>query len=835
MSRIFNTEQKAARAKSLKESGAYNGFELVFVTLDSAVPATYAWLELECFNAMALNDIAADIGSAAKTPAQIFSISGGSRIKGDADNGLLQVIAVDYDPANSSTIRLQVAPVGDYSRYTLTVDTGSYDFDPLFAEIPFKFRPGCFNTNCAPLSDYQARAEEPPIDYLAKDFNSFKHVMINAMRERVPDWKPTSEADLDQVLIDLIAADADELSDFQDRVMNEAYLGRARKRVSLARYARLLDYHIHEGNQAGTWLALSVTSDVTLDRSFGAWTGEDWQDDGSAIFVSDHTADNTRTCFVDLNELALYTWGGVVTALEAGSTQADIALDPDGMATLTAANDLAALLQREDVTHLLIEQKLNPETGTVNGVDKTARQVLELLPSTAAAEVIEDPVAGRWFVRVYWQASDALTRRYCFVTDCPNLPPAEGVSAFHGNLIQVTHGRPHVTTFRAEDASLAATDADAFVYSDEAHFETSRRGVLCRIPHQWLAYRYSEPGGEDRTRTTLTVEVDGIADTWEERPDLIDSQADDFHFIVETDERRYSSIRFGNNENGRALDEDAVITCRYQTGRGIDGNVGADTLTGFDNSATGFPDVENVWNPLDVTIGREPEKRAEIVRRAPQAYRAHQLRAVTLEDYVNRAEELDDVSHAYARYAWTGSWRTVQLSIDPAGTDELSDSVREKVEAYLDAVRLIGEDLEVRAARYVSLDILLRVCAHPHYWPEDLADELAKEFSNTYTADGRPGFFHPDRWTFGQPLHASQVIGRALSVTGVERVLLLSMRRWYANSGPHTGSVSISPAELGTSEIDTLAVQPFEIVRVDSDPNHLEKGRIQFDIVGGRQ
>ena len=96
--------------------------------------------------------------------------------------------------------------------------------------------------------------DHPAIDYLARDFNSFKHNLINAMRERVPGWAPTSEADLDQVLIDLLATDADEMADFQDRVMNEAYLGRARKRVSLARHARLLDYHIHQGNQASTWL-----------------------------------------------------------------------------------------------------------------------------------------------------------------------------------------------------------------------------------------------------------------------------------------------------------------------------------------------------------------------------------------------------------------------------------------------------------------------------------------------------------------------------------------------------------------------------------------------------
>ena len=72
-------------------------------------------------------------------------------------------------------------------------------------------------------------------------------------------------------------------------------------------------------------------------------------------------------------------------------------------------------------------------------------------------------------------------------------------------------------------------------------------------------------------------------------------------------------------------------------------------------------------------------------------------------------------------------------------------------------------------------------------------------------------------------------------MTGVERVLLLSMRRWHAVAGPATDTVSLSPAELGTQEVSFIAVEPFEIITVASDPDHLERGRIQFDIRGGRR
>jgi hypothetical protein len=847
MSRIFDSEQLADRADDLT---THNGIERVFVSLDDlSTPPAFAWLEIEFYNAVGLADIVSDIAAALKQPDDIFAISGGSRILGDAPPGRGPVRVTEVNAVSGANkLQIKVAPVGDYSSYKLKIIDSSYAIDPLFASVSFKFRPGCFNTNCAPLSAHKAAYDEPAINYLAKDFHSFKHMLISAMRDRVPGWEPTSEADLDQVIIDLIAADADELSDYQDRVMNEAYLGRARKRVTLARYARRMDYHIHQGNQASTWLALQVSSDFTLDKNLGAWTGRHWKDDGAVIFASQHDADNVQQCFSALNELKLYTWGNAVTALETGATEADV-IAIGGSMTETQANNLRDILRREDIKYLLIEQKLNPDTATANGVDKSARQIVSLLTGDDAAVSVEDPVNGTWFVRVFWRASDRLSRRFCFVSQCAGLAANDEISKFHGNLIQVTQGRPHKTIFYPPGTPLGTDDASLFEKIAHRHFEQlsnrqllrsngvdeeEQLPVLLRIAERNLAYRDTRPGGEWRTRSSMKLEVAGFSNPWQEQADLIESLEDDTHYLVETDELGRSLVRFGNNINGRALPPDSNVTCCYQVGIGSEGNIGADALRGFDNSASAFPAIDKLWNPLDVDNGRSPELPEQIIRRVPQAYRARQLRAITLEDYVKRAEELAVVSHAHARYAWTGSWRTVRVSIDlKVGYSWQQE--QQQIKSHLDAVRLIGEDLEVRESRFAALDILLVLCAHPDYWPQDLAFELAAEFSEGYNSHGEPGFFHPDLWTFGQSVHASQIIGRALSVVGVERVLLLSMRRWHSLNGPSTTAVTITPNELPTNEVDSIEVEPCEIIRVASDPNHLERGRMQFDIQGGRR
>jgi predicted phage baseplate assembly protein len=301
--------------------------------------------------------------------------------------------------------------------------------------------------------------------------------------------------------------------------------------------------------------------------------------------------------------------------------------------------------------------------------------------------------------------------------------------------------------------------------------------------------------------------------------------------MVETDERRRSVLRFGSGSNGRLLPVGAIVHAQYQIGVGSAGNIGADqlvnvqALTGVLNGA-----VTAVINPFDVTDGSDPEPAERIRRNAPEAFRARQLRAVTLADYVKRAEEVNGVARAPARYAYTGSWRTVRVSIDPAGftalgdaqSDALWNELRPRIADHLEAVRLIGEDLELRPPRYVALEIHVVVCADPAYWREDLRFVLEQEFSAGWTADGRRGFFHPDEWNFGQALHRSAIEGRIHRIAGIKHVVRIEMKRF---SAPLPGVPGAEVLEIGFDEIVLLA----------NDPDHLERGLIRFAVEGGRE
>ena len=294
-------------------------------------------------------------------------------------------------------------------------------------------------------------------------------------------------------------------------------------------------------------------------------------------------------------------------------------------------------------------------------------------------------------------------------------------------------------------------------------------------------------------------------------------------FMLETDERRRSTLRFGNGINGQLLPFGAQVRTLYQIGGGHDGNVGADQLVNVGKLAGALEGVfTDAWNPFDVTDGRDAELPERVRRNAPEAYRARQLRAVTLADYVRRAEEVPRVSRAVARYAWTGSWRTVRVVIDPVGSTTLDEPLRADVAAHLEAVRLIGEDLELRPPHYIPVDLRIVVCAQPDQWCEDLRFVLEQEFSDGFTADGQPGFFHPDAWTFGQALHRSAIEGRVHRVAGVEHLVSITLKRFDA---PTPGVPGTEVLEMGFDEVVLCA----------NDPDHLERGLVRIDVQGGRQ
>jgi uncharacterized phage protein gp47/JayE len=96
------------------------------------------------------------------------------------------------------------------------------------------------------------------IDYLARDYASFRQALLDLIPSKLPEWSDRSEADFGVALIELFAYMADILSYYQDRVANEAFLGTAQERRSVIQHLRLIGYEMAPAAPASAALSVIV-------------------------------------------------------------------------------------------------------------------------------------------------------------------------------------------------------------------------------------------------------------------------------------------------------------------------------------------------------------------------------------------------------------------------------------------------------------------------------------------------------------------------------------------------------------------------------------------------
>jgi predicted phage baseplate assembly protein len=231
------------------------------------------------------------------------------------------------------------------------------------------------------------------------------------------------------------------------------------------------------------------------------------------------------------------------------------------------------------------------------------------------------------------------------------------------------------------------------------------------------------------------------------------------------------------------------------------------------------PGIFSVRNPIAAEGGVEPQPLAQARLYAPQAFR-RQERAVTAADYGAVAEGEPRVQRAVATRRWTGSWYTMFITIDRRASDTIDPVFEADLRGFIERYRLAGHDIEIDAPEFVALDIVLHVCTQRGYFAADVEGRLLEAFSADPLPSGRTGFFHPDRFTFGQPVYLSAVIAEAMRVPGVAYVTPTRFQRLGRNAA-------------GEIENGRIPMARLEIARLDNDPNAPENGRIQFDVDTG--
>ncbi|MBW3571849.1 MAG: putative baseplate assembly protein, partial [Gemmatimonadetes bacterium] len=280
------------------------------------------------------------------------AIRGGRRIRGIR---VTEVEVVrDPDPALDDRLVVSIDRPGDFSTYTLAMvqaderghptERRMRGFDARYATVDFTFKAACPSPlDCAPPPAPPPAPEGPgPAHYLAKDYASFRQLMLDRLSLTLPRWTERHVPDVGIALVELMAFAGDELSYYQDAVATEAYLETARRRTSVRRHLRLVDYALHEGCNARAFVHVEVDAvEQTVARGelffVTAWEG--MPADGRVLSTDDLAAvpgeayqvfEPVRAHGPTLrfhrahNRIELYTWGERGCCLPRGATSATL-------------------------------------------------------------------------------------------------------------------------------------------------------------------------------------------------------------------------------------------------------------------------------------------------------------------------------------------------------------------------------------------------------------------------------------------------------------------------------------------------------------------------------
>lgn len=794
-------------------------------------------------------------------------------------------LSVEFATALDNLLTVRINLPGDRSVYTLRLVQSARNLDPpdgfdsQLAQVDFVFQVDdsseldC-NANLTALPDKPPPI--PPIDYLGKDYASFRQLMLNRLTITMPQWRERNPADMGIMLVELLAYVADQLSYYQDAVATEAYLSTARRRVSVRRHARLLDYFIHNGRNARVWVTIQIIPSLdgytllgpavdenrpgtclttyqsqqtglspvqtesattvgqvlrtmesaeldgytrlepsTLTSLIGrtGLTAEQFESALPAVQVFETMQD--VTLYAAQNAIEIYPWGAEEYTLPKGATQATLK-DTGGQLRQ----------QLQPGTVLIFEQLKGRTTGKREDADPTRRHAVRLIRVTPQEDRLRQEASHdsgdlvtrpQSLVQVEWSAADALPFEV-WVTCVVAGEAIDNISIVRGNVVLADHGRT------LPPVELPPVLAEERYRPPLLHGPLTQQGPLHRS-------RVAEEGSEIPVSATEILqhlplrdlqpsvwlrETDNPTHRWQSQVDLLVSDRFARDFVVEVEEDGRAYLRFGDNQLGRQPEPGTRFQATYRIGNGVAGNVGAGAIA---HLYPAVPGIVAIRNPLPASGGIEPEPLEQVKFQAPHAFRERQC-AVTEADYAELAQGFPGVQRAVATRRWTGSWDTIFITVDRMGGARVDPEFRRELLTYLERFRLTAHRLEIDNPRFVPLDLGFRVQVRSGYFRRDLRSRLDQAFSPEVQPNGQLGFFHPDLHTFGQSIYLSEIIKTVMQVAGVQSVEVTRFQRLW--QPPRD--------ELARGE---LVFDRLEIPVLRNDPSAPEDGRIAFELEGG--
>jgi hypothetical protein len=397
------------------------------------------------------------------------------------------------DPEREDRLIVELDRRGSPGTYRLSLVERRHDglpgnqplhgIDPRFATVDFAFDIGDPNPilGVAPPGSPPALLED--ISYLGRDYEGLRQLILDRMSVTIPAWTERHIPDIGITLAELFAYVGDDLSYYQDAVATEAYMQTARRRISVRRHARLVDYRMHDGCNARAWVSLEVAGVVELeldDIGFAASAAGPVSGQAAIdLALLAPTVRDALTHYTPLagpaaaarrfalkpahNKIRLWSWGEHTSALAAGATSA-VLVDgaprreaegaprgeagdaprgkagdaprgkaegaPRGEAEGAPRGEAGRTLTLSAGDVLLLEETTDPAAPGLAPADPDHRQAVRLV----SVRQLVDELYAQPLLEVTWAAEDALA------FELPVRSGGVACSCARGNTMLVGHG-----------------------------------------------------------------------------------------------------------------------------------------------------------------------------------------------------------------------------------------------------------------------------------------------------------------------------------------------------------------------------------------------------------
>lgn len=700
----------------------------------------------------------------------------------DAQGRTRNVLAVTFDSGASFEMqRLRLADL-----------TGAR-LDPFSSAADFSFKQACptvFDCAChgvpgdRPGSDY-------PVDYLARDFQSYLDTFAAFSRERYPQWQMNIVPDQARMLGDLIAAIGDEMAFLQDGYRLQTQFEHLTERRSFQQITRILGYSLRPELPAQGYVVLRHYEGTSRPT-------------GLPPFDETVIAGTALAGFGDSDMVIPFEVGASFDDILAGTgypTSArwtDIPVHiPDETCPWIARGARELTVTGTDLVHPQVGPgtRILIETRPVDQSEPLHRIIVTLDEDPG---LVEDALVGMDVTRLHWRAEDALPfdlkLERAFVS---------------ANIVPVVSGLTHEERFSIGDNDQAlptAIEREGPLSGSGARRPVVYRFPMVRTVTDGLSWR---PAAGDMpwdrryspdVALARTNAEGALQEHWRVVADLLAEGPADEAATVEAghwgpvftwldngqrrEHRDYIGdpgwcLRFGANGFGLAPADGAFFRLRYRTAWAAHANLPPDRMRLPADPANEAPDslpmpaaILSASNPLAFDNAQPPEPLALARLTVPHATKAMQLRAVRDSDYEALVSARDDIDAVAARSYWLGTWTGTFLATDPKDSIALDDDIRTEVTRFLEEIRLVGRPAYLANTALRPLDLQIVLCHDPRVpW-----GHVVEAIVATLAADDPEALFHPANLTFGSRLHRAALETRIAGQKGVTRILRIRYR-----------------------------------------------------------